>query len=87
MAHGVKAMMERLDTIGRDRELFHFEERLEETQVRNRAREEMIITCWHQSIYFKRIVDSVDNKTANISVNILLMVNAFNIYSHVIFFQ
>ena len=23
-----------------------------------------IITCWHQSIYFKRIVDLVDNKTA-----------------------
>ena len=39
MAHKVKAMMERLKTIGRDRELFHFEERLEETQVRNRARE------------------------------------------------
>ncbi|KAL4600997.1 hypothetical protein ACB092_11G240000 [Castanea dentata] len=37
MAHEVKAMMERLDTIGRDRELFHFEEHLEETQNDKRA--------------------------------------------------
>ncbi|KAL4601013.1 hypothetical protein ACB092_11G241300 [Castanea dentata] len=45
MAHEVKAMMERLDTIGRDRELFHFEEHLEETQVRNRARETHSFVC------------------------------------------
>nr|XP_023916942.1 putative disease resistance protein RGA3 [Quercus suber] len=45
MAHEVKAMMERLDTIGRDRELFHLEERLEETQVRNRARETHSFVC------------------------------------------
>ncbi|KAM4087609.1 hypothetical protein ACB094_07G007800 [Castanea mollissima] len=45
MAHEVKAMMVRLDTIGRDRELFHFEERLEETQVRNRARETHSFVC------------------------------------------
>ncbi|XP_075672975.1 putative disease resistance protein RGA4 [Castanea sativa] len=45
MAHEVKAMLERLDTIGRDRKLFHFEERLEETQVRNRARETHSFVC------------------------------------------
>ncbi|KAM4097538.1 hypothetical protein ACJW30_07G008200 [Castanea mollissima] len=45
MAREVKAMMERLDTIGRDRELFHFEERLEETQVRNRERETHSFVC------------------------------------------
>ncbi|KAM4097535.1 hypothetical protein ACJW30_07G007900 [Castanea mollissima] len=44
MAHEVKAMMERLDTIGRDRQLFHFEER-EETQVRNRSRETHSFVC------------------------------------------
>nr|XP_023914355.1 putative disease resistance protein RGA3 [Quercus suber] len=45
MAHEVKATMERLDTIGRDRELFHFEECHEETQVRNRARETHSFVC------------------------------------------
>ena len=45
MAHSVKAMMERLDSIGRDRELFHFDERLEETQVRNRPRETHSFVC------------------------------------------
>ncbi|XP_050283795.1 putative disease resistance protein RGA3 [Quercus robur] len=44
MAHEVKAMMGRLDTIGRDR-VFHLEERLEETQVRNRARETHSFVC------------------------------------------
>ena len=45
MAHEVKAMMGRLETIGRDRELFHFEERLEETQVKTRARETHSFVC------------------------------------------
>ncbi|KAK4577325.1 hypothetical protein RGQ29_027730 [Quercus rubra] len=45
LAHEVKEMMERLDTIGRDRELFLLEERLEETHVRNRARETHSFVC------------------------------------------
>ena len=45
MAHEVKAMMDRLDTIGGDRLQFHLEERLEETQVRSRARETHSVVC------------------------------------------
>ena len=45
MAHSVKAMMERLDTIERDIELFHFDEHLEKTQVRDRARETYSFVC------------------------------------------
>ena len=41
----VKAMRERLDDIARDMQLFHFEERLVETQVKIRARE--------QTLYFE----------------------------------
>ena len=39
MGHKVKAMRERLDDIARDMKLFHFEERLVETQVKIRKRE------------------------------------------------